>query len=142
MTMATVLRSTLGYTPKASKEKPFQPSDTIREDLISIVIPVKNNQAGIDLFLYRLCLLEPYQRPAEVIVIDNNSVPPIRLPRNDYPLPIQLLRCITPGPAAARNKGLMACRLPWILFTDSDCIPTKTLVSGYCCDSNSLLVVV
>ncbi|WP_299021908.1 glycosyltransferase [uncultured Photobacterium sp.] len=139
MTVATVLRSTLGYTPRLSKEKLFQPPKIIRDDLISIVVPVKNNQPGIDLFLNRISRLEPSQRPAEVIIVDNNSMPPLKLLRNDYPLPIRLLRCVTPGPAAARNKGLMACSLPWVLFTDSDCIPTQTLVSGYCRDSNSLL---
>ena len=100
---------------------------------ISVVIPVKNNQTGISRFLDKLVeVTEPSDYPCEVIIVDNNSTPPICLELDtDYPIPVKLLSCISKGPAAARNTGVSQAKGEWILFTDSDCIPTATTLSGY-----------
>ena len=69
------------------------------------------------------------QRPAKIVVVDNDSVPAIVLPVTE--LPTQLLHCSIPGPAAARNLGAKAVDTEWILFIDSDCIPTPNLLRNY-----------
>ena len=106
----------------------FKPSD------VSIVIPVKNNQRGINHFLYEFFRTHDYALfPKEIIIVDNNSIPKIILPKNlqNAGVPIRLLSCENVGPASARNLGWRKAQGTWILFTDSDCIPSNTLLSGY-----------
>lgn len=98
---------------------------------ISVVIPVKNNQSGINRFiatLAQVCCGEGL--PKEVIVVDNNSDEPIVAPES-APCDVKVITCNTVGPAAARNAGVRIASGEWILFTDSDCIPTPSLVAGY-----------
>jgi glycosyltransferase involved in cell wall biosynthesis len=101
---------------------------------ISIVIPVKDNQSGIDDFLGAFFeSQEPANYPFEIIIIDNESRVPIIIPDKflERDLEIKLYRCLKPGPAAARNLGASHASGQWLLFVDSDCIPTKTTISGY-----------
>ncbi len=65
------------------------------------------------------------------IIVDNNSSPKIELKRTDYSIPVRLLTCSKIGPASARNFGVKHSQTDWILFTDSDCVPTSTLLTGY-----------
>jgi len=107
---------------------------SIKAKDISIIIPVKNNQKGIDEFLSQFFSehkLECF--PVEVIIVDNNSTKPIKIqePFKEYGLNIRLLTCVKPGPAAARNKGADYAQGEWLLFVDSDCVPTSTFISGY-----------
>lgn len=125
-------------TPKNGIATP--PSFCIRKFIfakdISIVIPVKNNQQGIDRLLSSLAretISENY--PREVIIVDNNSDVPIQIIEN-YTFEVRILRCTKLGPAAARNLGVANAAGHWILFTDSDCIFTPTLISGYLSDTN------
>ena len=99
---------------------------------ITIVIPVKNNQNGIDLFLKTF--FETHTKdtfPKEIIIVDNNSNPAIQLNDNLYSIPVRLLTCSKIGPASARNFGVKNSSTEWILFTDSDCVPTNSLLTGY-----------
>src|SRR5579872_2520209 len=101
---------------------------------ISIVIPVKNNQRGITLFLSEFLKTHPPSLyPQEIIIVDNASQPPIAIPEAlaDGELKITVLTCTAIGPACARNLGIRHTRTEWILFTDSDCIPSSTFLSGY-----------
>lgn len=103
----------------------------IHAKAISIVIPVKNNQAGIDRFLQLLAArTAPDHFPLEVIIVDNNSDVPLKV-ENHYPFRVILAHCERPGPAAARNEGVSIASGQWILFTDSDCVPTASFVAGY-----------
>jgi glycosyltransferase involved in cell wall biosynthesis len=72
-------------------------------------------------------------RPLEIIVVDNNSVEPIYVPNRHLATgtPIRLLTCTKPGAAAARNVGAAAAQGNWLLFTDSDCIPSLSFITGY-----------
>lgn len=101
---------------------------------ISIVIPVKDNQRGIDDFL-RIFLESqlPSNYPVEIIVVDNKSLVPIIIDRQflGRGIDIRLYRCSKPGPAAARNLGASHASGKWLLFVDSDCIPTESMISGY-----------
>lgn len=116
--------------------KNFSVEKTIRKEDISIVIPVKNNQEGIEKFLKSLTVtLSEKEYPLEVIIIDNNSYTPLKLTET-YAFPVRVLECKKLGPGAARNVGAAVAKGKWILFTDSDCIPTPTLISGYELEDN------
>ena len=76
---------------------------------------------------------EPEDYPREVIIVDNNSTPPLRIPEGftDRGLAIRLATCTTPGPAAARNVGAALAKGDWLLFLDSDCLMTTSTLSGF-----------
>lgn len=104
---------------------------TISPKTVSIVVPVKNNQRGVDRFLKTIIEnMDPENYPCEVIIVDNNSDQKISITK-ELPFPVTVLECKKPGPGAARNLGVAAAKGKWILFTDSDCVATPTLVSGY-----------
>ena len=96
---------------------------------VTVVVPVKNNQLGVDRLLHTFAAFDESQRPAKIIVVDNNSSPAVVLPVTA--LSAELLHCSVPGPAAARNLGVSAVDTEWILFMDSDCIPTPDLLNNY-----------
>ncbi len=109
-------------------------SDRIKTTNISVVIPVKDNQQGIENYLEQF--FQSHTRdtyPKEIVIVDNNSTPPLKIPSrfNHNGIPIKLLHCSSPGPGAARNYGVRHAEGDWILFNDSDCIPTSSLITGY-----------
>jgi len=121
--------SRLGFKP--TQQSKIQSNFLKSTKEITIIIPVKDNQKGIDLFLDVLFKTHIDDHlPSEVIVIDNNSFPPIEL-KSNFPISVKLLQCAKVGPASARNYGLKAATTEWILFTDSDCVPTKDMLNGY-----------
>lgn len=122
--------SRLGFKPTRKQNIKSDPLRTTDE--ITIIIPVKNNQKGIYLFLNEFFSTHSAGSfPREIIIIDNNSSPKIELKPTDYPIPVRLLTCSKIGPASARNFGVQHSKTEWILFTDSDCIPTSNLLTGY-----------
>jgi len=101
---------------------------------VSLVVPVKNNQRGIDRLLTAfLHTHTPAQFPGELILVDNNSSPPLQVAPHyrERGLHVVLLSCTRLGPATARNVGAQVAQGAWILFLDSDCLPTTTTLSGY-----------
>jgi len=101
---------------------------------MSLVIPVKDNQSGVTRFLSELLRTHPPTLyPREVIIVDNNSAPPLTLSSavNADGLQIMLLRCERPGPASARNLGIGHTCAEWVVFADSDCLPSATFLTGY-----------
>lgn len=122
--------SRLGYKPTKKNVTKSELLKTTKE--ITIVIPVKDNQAGIDFFLKELFATHSYEcLPKEIIIVDNNSDPKIELEKRNFPVPVKLLTCNKIGPASARNVGVNHSQTNWILFTDSDCIPTNSFLIGY-----------
>ena len=122
--------SKLGYKP--TKINNIQSEILKSTSEITIVIPVKNNQKGIDFFLlefFRTHKAENY--PNEIIIVDNNSQPSLEIEKSNYPAIIKTLCCSKIGPASARNFGVENSKTSWILFTDSDCVPTESLLTGY-----------
>ena len=100
---------------------------------ITIVVPVKNNQVGVTRLLDAcLRVFVPNHCPAEILIVDNLSETPVEVPayQASY-LPVRVLFCARPGAAAARNLGARQAKTQWILFMDSDCIPTPGLIDGY-----------
>lgn len=122
--------SRLGFKP--TKRQTIN-SDLLRTtEEVTIIIPVKDNQNGIDLFLTEFFTTHTTDNfPREIIIVDNNSSPKIELKRTDFPIPVRLLTCSKIGPASARNFGVQHSQTDWILFTDSDCVPTSNLLTGY-----------
>ena len=122
--------SRLGFKP--TKEQNIK-SDVLQStEEITIIIPVKDNQSGISLFLAEFFTTHsPDNFPKEIIIVDNNSAPKIEINRTDFPIPVRLLTCSKIGPASARNFGVQHSQTDWIMFTDSDCIPTSNLLTGY-----------
>ncbi len=121
--------SRLGYKPIKKKARVSNVLCDTKD--ITIIIPVKDNQFGIDLFLNTFFKTHSENSyPKEIIIVDNNSNPSIQI-NTIFPIPVRLIKCATIGPAAARNCGVKHSQTEWILFTDSDCIPTDTLLTGY-----------
>lgn len=118
-----------------SKKKTLsKSSDRIKTTNISVVIPVKDNQQGINKYLEQFFKTHSRSNfPREIIIVDNNSSPPIVVSPQfqDRGIDIRLLECKKPGPGAARNLGVNIASGSWILFNDSDCIPTPSTISGY-----------
>ncbi len=126
------LLSTLGFQPRKSKEL-IAPIHIGFAD-ISIILPVKNNQRGITLFLSEFLKTHlPTRYPREIIIVDNDSQLPISIPVEfvNYGLTITLLRSSAQGPACARNLGILHSQTEWVLFMDSDCIPSQNFLLGY-----------
>jgi hypothetical protein len=100
---------------------------------LSVIIPVKNNPGGLRRLLGAcLEIFSPQQCPAEILIVDNLSSPAVDLAwATSWGLPVKVLVCTRPGPAAARNLGARTAKGSWLLFLDSDCQPTPTLFSGY-----------
>jgi glycosyltransferase involved in cell wall biosynthesis len=124
--------STLGFQPQKRKEL-IAPTSIGFSD-ITVILPVKNNQKGVTLFLTEFLKTHPpASYPREIIIVDNNSQPPISIPKECIckELNIALLQCSSPGPACARNLGIQHAQAKWILFTDSDCVPSPTFLLGY-----------
>lgn len=116
------------------KKTPQKSSEQIEISQVSIIIPVRNNQHGIERYLeHFLDQFSDELLPKEILIVDNNSFPEIKIPDrfSNTKIPIQLIKCRKPGPAAARNFGAKKATGEWLLFNDSDCIPTKSLISGY-----------
>lgn len=80
---------------------------------VTVVIPVRDNQSGIDRLLPRLHGLS-------VIVVDDGSEVPIVAPGATV-----VRRETSGGPAAARNAGAAQATTDFIAFLDSDVVPDR-----------------
>ena len=90
---------------------------------LTVVIPVKDNQAGIDRLLPALAGLT-------VIVVDDGSARPITArPITAGPITAGTVRVVrqdqSRGPAAARNTGLASADTEFVVFIDSDAVPVE-----------------
>ena len=87
---------------------------------LDIIIPVYNDQTGLDKLLLSISKQTINLELIQVIVVDNRSEIPIRLP--DTSFPCHLIQCLTPGSYAARNKALSLIKSSLVAFTDADCV--------------------
>src|SRR5690349_13149090 len=84
---------------------------------VSVVIPVRDNQKGLNALLRSLKGLSIF--PKEIIIVDNLSRPKVTL--SEHIDNTRIVHCNIPGPAAARNAGARVSVGDWIWFLDSDC---------------------
>ena len=89
---------------------------------VSVIIPVFNDQAGVDSCLTALLLQSYPHSRFEVIVVDNASTTPIRI-STVYDNIARVITCASPGSYAARNAGIAVARGDVLAFTDADCRP-------------------
>ena len=130
--MTLLNKSWIEFTPP--KLDALSAPNVLDYSQISVVIPVKDNQEGVNRFLGSF--FETHQRerfPREIIFVDNRSRVPVIVPERfrECDLSINVIRCFKRGPACARNAGAREARGTWLLFSDSDCVPTKSFLSGY-----------
>jgi glycosyltransferase involved in cell wall biosynthesis len=90
--------------------------------LISIVIPVFNQRDELLFCLRALARQTLDAARFEVLVVDNNSNPPVDDLAEAFPF-VRRLHEPTPGSYAARNRGIEAARADLLAFTDADCVP-------------------
>lgn len=86
-------------------------TDAVPSSAVTAVIPVKDNQAGVDRLLAVL-------GDMPVIVVDDGSAVPVRAPGATV-----LRQPVSRGPAAARNLGLAHAVTEFVAFLDSDVVP-------------------
>jgi glycosyltransferase involved in cell wall biosynthesis len=96
---------------------------------VSVIVPVFNDQRGIDRCVEALTTQSYPKDLYEIIVVDNNSEPPIRL-ENQADFHLQLTWCGTEGSYAARNQGIDDSRGEILAFTDADCIPVSEWIEN------------
>lgn len=91
-------------------------SPSIRD--VTVVIPLRNNAAGLNRLL-------PALRGLEVIVVDDGSDTPVTPPPvTDGRGSVRVLRHETSqGPAAARNTGIDSVTTEFVALLDSDVVP-------------------
>jgi glycosyltransferase involved in cell wall biosynthesis len=92
---------------------------------MTIVVPVHNRATLVERTLASIAAQT--LRPLRVIVVDNNSTDNTlevlqqwKAANETADLQIDVLTEVTPGAAAARNRGLQAVTTPYIMFFDSD----------------------
>ncbi|MGZ0655554.1 glycosyltransferase [Coraliomargarita sp. W4R72] len=99
------------------------------DTFISVIIPVFNDWAGVEVCLQALKLQSICSSRFEVIIVDNNSgspVPPGLEARYDF----KLITEKTPGSYSARNAGVGVSKGEILVFTDSDCTPAPNWLQG------------
>ncbi|WP_329090940.1 glycosyltransferase family 2 protein [Streptosporangium sp. NBC_01469] len=97
---------------------------------VSVVVPAYGDQEKLDLALAGLAA-QTYPAPlTEVVVVDNGSSPPLRLPAL-RPANTRLIVCSVPGRAHARNAGLSAATGDVIHWLDSDVVLDRRSVEAH-----------
>ena len=101
---------------------------------VSVIVPVYNAQDTLQRCLSALA--GSATESMEIILVNNSSTDNSSNICEDFMqshphLRILLLQEDTKGPSAARNTGASLARGDWLIFTDSDCIPSPTWISDY-----------
>ncbi|MCL4215958.1 MAG: glycosyltransferase [Candidatus Hydrogenedentes bacterium] len=90
----------------------------------SVIIPAHNAAGTLEQCI--LACLDQTQAPVEVIVVDDGSRD--RTADIAVRLPVKYVHQEQCGPAAARNHGARMAAGAILVFTDSDCVPTRTWI--------------
>lgn len=99
----------------------------MRFEKVSVIIPVFNDQAGVEQCL-RNIPLELFPQ-IEIIVVDNGSCPPISLGSFGGGR-IRCIICEKPGSYSARNAGVKISTGDALVFIDADCWPERGWLSN------------
>ena len=98
------------------------PSRTVA---VSVVIPIFNAKGRLDQLLSCLERLDP--APTEVILVDDGSSDDTLAlceRAKQRLLWLQVYTQRNSGPASARNLGIQRATMPYVAFTDDDCLPS------------------
>ncbi|MGW0802396.1 glycosyltransferase [Nonomuraea sp. NPDC002799] len=107
----------------------LQPPEHFTPELrVSVIIPAYGAQDKLDLVLQGLARQTYPAALTEIIVVDNGSSPPLRLPEGTA---ARLIHCDRPGRAAARNAGLAQATGDVIHWLDSDVVLTSGAVEAH-----------
>ncbi|MFF0573581.1 glycosyltransferase family 2 protein [Streptosporangium saharense] len=97
---------------------------------VSVVVPAYGGQEKLDLALAGLAGQTYPEGLTEVIVVDNGSDPPLRLP-DLRPRGTRLVACPVPGRAHARNAGLRAATGDVVHWLDADVVLDRQAVEAH-----------
>lgn len=95
---------------------------------VSVIVPVYNDQAGLDRCIAALSHQSYPEDQYEIIIVDNGSEIPVRADQANFSN-LRIIRCERPGAYAARNTGIAAACGDILAFTDADCVPTRHWLS-------------
>ena len=96
---------------------------------ISVIVPAYNSENTISKCLDGLVNQTISREKYEIIVVDDASNDNTRTVVQSYSL-IRYIRIPHGGPSAARNAGAKAAVSNILLFTDSDCIPSRDWIQN------------
>ncbi|MEU8317530.1 glycosyltransferase [Nonomuraea sp. NPDC048881] len=122
-----------GQTPpvRGNDYRVLRPAEDLTPSLtVSVIIPAYGGQDKLDLVLAGLARQTYPAALTEVIVVDNGSVPPLRLP-DVRPEGARLIVCDQPGRANARNAGLAEATGDVIHWLDSDVVLTPGAIEAH-----------
>ncbi|WP_193318483.1 glycosyltransferase family 2 protein [Nonomuraea phyllanthi] len=95
---------------------------------VSVIVPAYGAQDKLDLVLQALARQTYPAELTEIIVVDNGSTPPLRLPEGTA---ARLVVCEQPGRAPARNAGLGEATGDVIHWLDSDVVLTPGAIEAH-----------
>ncbi|TDD05133.1 glycosyltransferase [Nonomuraea deserti] len=95
---------------------------------VSVIIPAYGAQDKLDLVLQGLARQTYPAALTEIIVVDNGTSPPLRLPGGTA---ARLVVCDKPGRACARNAGLAEATGDVIFWLDSDVVLTPGAIEAH-----------
>ncbi|MEV0614463.1 glycosyltransferase [Nonomuraea sp. NPDC050404] len=104
------------------------PEEFTPELRVSVIVPAYGGQDKLDLVLQGLARQTYPAELTEIIVVDNGSEPPLRIPGGSA---ARLVRCDRPGRANARNAGLAEATGEVIHWLDSDVVLTPCAVEAH-----------
>ncbi|KZR90637.1 glycosyltransferase family 2 protein [Synechococcus sp. MIT S9508] len=93
---------------------------------LDIIIPVYNDQEGLNNTLASIENQNVSKELIRVLVVDNDSSPAIQIPPTSFE--VHLLHCDQTGSYAARNTALTKVQSKIVAFTDADCILDRNWV--------------
>jgi glycosyltransferase involved in cell wall biosynthesis len=104
-------------------------------DALTVVIPTYNRAQVLKKALDAYRMQSAPQLVREIIIVDDGSTDGTEAvvleASRESSFPVRYLRQSNKGPAAARNYGIREARSPIVLFTDSDIVPERDLVSQH-----------
>ncbi|NUP78783.1 MAG: glycosyltransferase family 2 protein [Nonomuraea sp.] len=106
------------------------PEDFTPALTVSVIVPAYGGQDKLDLVLAGLARQTYPAALTEVVVVDNGSTPPLRLPAT-RPVRTRLITCPEPGRANARNAGLAEATGEVIHWLDSDVVLTPGAIEAH-----------